>query len=155
MSSGFVPASPLGDLAAWAAQGPGSGLLTPDLVALAQSGVGITLAGRLADGRPVAGLGLGCRVLPCGTLRVPASGPAIAALVATRAAVRPALSDDLPEVDRQCAVLADGLVEIGFSRDLARGYVAHDPASLIALEFRPERVFTQTPGPGAGAELTR
>lgn len=182
MSPNFVPATPLGDLASWTAQKPaqGGGLLTPDLVALAQSGVNVALAGCRADGRPVLGMGVGCRVRPDGTLRILLARAANAELLATLAAGGPiaatftgapdhrafqvkaagatamaAHSDDLPEIDRQCALLADGLVEIGFSRELAEGYVAHDPDDIVALEFRPEKVFTQTPGPGAGAELSR
>lgn len=182
MSSSFVPSSPLSDLAAWTAQksAPGAGVLTPDLVALAQSGVSVTLASRDADGHPIVGMGVGCRVRPDGTLRIllgrapnagllaslAAGGPIAATFTgapdhrafqvkARAAAIVAALSDDRPEIDRQCAVLADGLVEIGFSRELANGYVAHDPDDIVAIEFQPERVFTQTPGPGAGAELTR
>ena len=182
MSSSFVPASPINDLASWAAQkpAPGGGLLTPDLVALAQSGVSVMLAGCASDGRPLVGLGVGCRVRPDGALRVllarapnvdllaaiAQGGPVAVTFTgapdhrafqvkAASATIREAPSDDLPEIGRQCAVLADGLVEIGFSRELADGYVAYDPDDLVAVEFSPERVFTQTPGPGAGAELTR
>ena len=182
MSSSFVPATPTGDIASWAAQKPAQegSLLTPDLVALAQSGVSVTLATSTLDGRPVVGLGVGCRIRPDGTLRVlltraanadllaaVSQGSPIAAtftgapdhrafqVKAASATIGAALSDDRPEIDRQCAVLADGLVEIGFSRALADGYVAHDPNDLAAIEFRPERVFTQTPGPGAGSELRR
>ncbi|WP_372841122.1 hypothetical protein [Phaeovulum sp.] len=182
MSSSFVPATPLNDLAAWAAQKPAQSgaLLTPDLVALAQSGVSVTLASSTSAGQPIVGLGVGCRVRPDGTLRVLLARAANADLLAALKDGRPIavtftgapdhrafqvkaatakiaepLSDDLPEIDRQCAVLADGLVEIGFSRELAEGYVTYEPDDIAAVEFCPERVFTQTPGPGAGAELTR
>jgi hypothetical protein len=37
----------------------------------------------------------------------------------------------------------------------AEAYAFRGAADLVALAFRPERVFTQTPGPGAGAELRR
>ncbi len=47
-------------------------------------------------------------------------------------------------------------MEIGFSPDLAAaGFASYDRDRLIALELAPRRVFTQTPGPGAGAELLR
>ncbi len=72
---------------------------------------------------------------------------------ATRATICEASSDDEPEMTRQCAVFRDGLVEIGFSPALAAGFSAFDATQLQAIEFRPERVFTQTPGPGAGAEF--
>lgn len=182
MPSDFVPSSPSNDVARWAAQASRSdeGLLTPDLVALAQSGVAIGVACRMADGRPIVGTGIGCRIDPDGTMRILLGRTANAGLVAALAQgsgiaatftgapdhrafqvkagqveLREALPEDLAEVDRQCAVLADGLVEIGFSRELASGYVAHDPDDLTVLAFRPERIFTQTPGPGAGAELRR
>lgn len=181
MQSEPGPATPLGDLASWQGQRGARGegvLLTPDLVALSQSGVSVTLAVRREDGRPLVGVGVGCRVRPDGTLRIllssaanaeflksVAAGNAIAAtftsapdhrafqVKASAASFRPVQSDDRPELDRQCALLRDGLIEIGFSPELAAGFVGYDPETLAAVEFRPERVFTQTPGPGAGAEL--
>jgi hypothetical protein len=182
MAPPLNPTSPAADIASWLRQKQGDrkSLLTADLVAFAQSGVGVALAAQDQNGRPVVGLGVGCRVHADGTLRVLLSqvanvalldavsaGSALAAtftaasdhraiqVKAARAEIRPACSDDVPEVDRQSAVLRDELIELGFPPDLARGYVAHDPGQLIAIEFIPDRVFTQTPGPGAGAELTR
>lgn len=183
MSSGPVPATPAGDLAAWERQRPVEGaapLLTPDLVALAQSGVNVSLGTLGPEGRPLSGLAVGCRVRPGGTLRILLSRVANAAFLAAlregrpvaatftaapdhrafqakaeSATIHPVGSDDLPEMDRQCALLRDGLVEIGFSPELAQGFAGFDPDSLIAIELVPARVFTQTPGPGAGAELAR
>lgn len=182
MAPGFTPATPLADIAAWEGQRPSRGEqpLTPDLIAFAQSGVSVTLAAPGLNGWPAAGIGVGCRVAPDGTMRVLLSAVENAALLqairagaalavtfttapdhrafqvkAPGATILPACSDDLPEMDRQIAVFIDELVELGFPPDLARGYAAFDPAQMIAVEFRPDRVFTQTPGPGAGAELKR
>ena len=182
MTHSFTPASPVKDIAAWERQRrpAGNQLLTPDLIAFAQAGVSVILATPGANGRPAVGMGVGCRIAPDGTMRVLLSAVSNAALLgavaagaglavtfttapdhrafqvkATEAAISPACSDDLPEMDRQTAVFHDELVELGFPPDLARGYAAFDPGQLVAIEFRPDHVFTQTPGPGAGAELRR
>lgn len=176
-----TPTSPLDDLASWKGQ-QGSrengSLLTADLIALAQSGVSVSLATSKANGRPLVGMGIGCRVRPDGTLRIVlsananvelldavAQGRAIAVtfsaapdhrafqVKASRAKVCVIHDDDRPEMDRQCALFRDGLVAIGFPLELATGIVGYDTDTLAAIELKPERVFTQTPGPGAGAEL--
>lgn len=177
------PATPAGDIAAWerdrAPDGTGP-LLTPDLVALCQSGTAISLAIVTGDGRPLAGTGFACRVRRDGVLRillgrtanpgfieaVEAGRPVAVTFTGSRdhrafqvkassATLVPVCSDDQPEIDRQSALLRDGLMEIGFSPDLAAGFASYDRDSLVALELAPLRVFTQTPGPGAGAELVR
>ncbi|MCA0939607.1 hypothetical protein LCM08_00310 [Salipiger pacificus] len=152
--------------------------LPPDLRALAQSGCGVAVASCGPGGTPLLGLGAGCRIGVGGRVRVllPRApnlalltalegGAAVAVtftatrdhcsfqIKARRARLCPACSDDLPEIDRQMALFQDGLVEIGYSRLQATGYCAHQRADLMALELIPERVFTQTPGPGAGTEL--
>ncbi len=154
--------------------------MTPDLIALAQGGSGVALASCDDRGNPILGFGVGCRVRPDGTLRVLlGKTPNEAILVAlererglavtvtatrdhtsfqvkaSRARIGPACSDDLPELDRQISLFRDGLVEIGYTPRQAAGYLAYDPEDLVAVELLPERVFTQTPGPGAGTELTR
>ena len=183
MASASVPATPVGDIATWESSRTASGegpLLTPDLVALAQSGASVSLASLTAEGRPLVAMGCACRVRADGFMRILLSQPAnldfldaveagrpVAAtftraqdhrafqVKAASAKLRSACSDDLPEIDRQTTLLRDGLIEIGFSSDLAAGFVGFDPDNLMALELMPERVFTQTPGPGAGAELVR
>lgn len=154
--------------------------LAPALAALAQSGVGIAVAA-VIDGRaPIVGLGQSCTVQGDGRLRVLVDGVANRALVAavaggspvavtftaTRdhssfqvkagaARVLPATSDDLPVADRQAVLFRDGLVELGFTPVQAAGYTAFAAADLVAIEFRPDRIFSQTPGPGAGREVGR
>lgn len=176
------PTTPQEDLAAWHGQADPARdrLLTPDLVALAQNGATVLVAAQ-GDGRPLVGFGVACRALPDGRLRMILNRSANARLLvaleagsrvaatftgsgqhhrafqvkADRAAIGPARSDDLPEVERQVVLFCDGLIEIGFTRELAAGWLSLDRDDLVAVEVLPERVFTQTPGPGAGAELTR
>lgn len=154
--------------------------LSPELVALAQGGSGVAIAAGDPDGLPIVGLGVGCRVGPGDVFRILLGQRANLALLSAIEAGRPvavtftatrdhtsfqikasrarlcaACSDDLPEMDRQNALFQDGLVEIGYSRTQAAGYTVFDPVDLVALELAPEHVFTQTPGPGAGAEMVR
>lgn len=177
------PATPADDLAAWRARPEadiGAGVLSPDLCALAQGGVSVTIATCGPDGRPIAGSGVACRMRPGGTLRILLSRPDNEALLrsveaggrlavtftrardhrafqvkADRAQVLPIATDDVPELERQTAVFRDELVEIGFTPALAAGFTAYDPDGIVALELTPDRAFVQTPGPGAGSELTR
>lgn len=155
-------------------------LLPPHLVAYLQSGVTVTIGARSAAGRPVIGAGVACRIRDMTDVRVLlsqgvnarlleaiAAGSAIAAtfssardhrsiqLKARRADIRDTAPDDRSEVARQTAILADELVELGYTRVQAEAYAFFDTADLVSLEFTPDRLFTQTPGPGAGAELPR
>jgi hypothetical protein len=173
-------ATPTDDQIAWRDAARRPDLLPAHLVAFLQCGVSITLGARGRNGRPVVGAGVACRVSGMETVRVLLSrrtdaavidaveaGSAIAAtfsrardhrsiqLKASRAIIRPTAPDDASEVARQCAILADDLVELGYARDQADVYAFFGAQDLVSLEFRPERVFTQTPGPGAGAELPR
>lgn len=176
----FRPTSPAEDIAAWvsARQEGGHGLLTPDLVALVQSGVAILLGSCNQNGWPIVGSGIGCRVLKGSRLRVLcrlsgnralldrlAEGAPLAATfsaardhrsvqVKTRSAeIRPVHSDDLPELDRQTSILRGELIELGLPPGVSGDFVSFDPADLMAVEFLAEQLFSQTPGPGAGAEL--
>jgi len=53
----------------------------------------------------------------------------------------------------QCAGMALELLEIGYSRAFATGYCAFSFTDIAAVCFMPEKVFVQTPGPGAGSRL--
>lgn len=155
-------------------------LLPPHLVAYLQGGVSVTLGARRSDGRPIIGAGVACRVRDMTEVRVLLSnranarlieavmnGSALAAtfsrardhrsiqLKTSGARVCEAAADDPCEVSRQTGLLADELVELGYTRLQAEAYAFCNATDLKSLEFRPERVFTQTPGPGAGAELPR
>lgn len=173
-------ATPTDDQIAWRDAAGSRDLLPAYLVAFLQCGVSITLGARGRNGRPVVGAGVACRVSGMETVRVLLSrctnaaiidavegGSAIAAtfsrardhrsiqLKASRAVMRPVAPDDESEAARQCALLADDLVELGYARAQADVYAFLGAPDLLSLEFRPDRIFTQTPGPGAGAELLR
>ncbi|MDG4647901.1 hypothetical protein P6F26_05550 [Roseibacterium sp. SDUM158017] len=173
-------ATPTDDQIAWRDADPGSDSLPAHLVAFLQCGVTVTLGARQPDGRPIVGAGVACRLRAPKTIRVLISrgmnarlidaveaDSAIAAtfsrardhrsiqLKASRAIVRDIAPDDPSEAARQAALLADDLVELGYARDQADVYAYFGTTDLASLEFIPERVFTQTPGPGAGAELVR
>jgi hypothetical protein len=151
-----------------------------DLVAFLQGGVAPIMGVRGADGRPLVGSAVACRVEGMRVVRVfldrgrnaalveaVALGSAVAAtfsrardhrsiqLKAHSAALREPESADLPEIARQCTILRDELVDLGYTRPQAAAYTAFDATALSVVEFVPERIFTQTPGPGAGAELLR
>jgi hypothetical protein len=173
-------ATPTDDQMAWRDADCAPGRLPAHLVAFLQCGVSITLGARGQNGRPVVGAGVACRVREMKVVRVLLSrgsdaavidaveaGSAVAAtfsrardhrsiqLKAMHAFVRPVAPDDASEVARQCALLADDLVELGYARSQAGVYAFLGATDLVSLEFVPSHVFTQTPGPGAGAELLR
>jgi hypothetical protein len=173
-------ATPIDDLMAWQNGAPGKGALPNHLVAFLQAGLDPILGARRADGRPLVGAGVACRVDADGLVRVFVqternrdildairSGSAVAAtfsrardhrsiqLKAPRAEVADPMCDDLSEVARQCAIARDELVELGYTRMQAQVYHDFDRLDLQVVAFRPDRFFTQTPGPGAGAELKR
>lgn len=173
-------ATPTDDQVAWRDAAPADGRLPPHLVAFLQGGVAVTLGARGIDGRPVLGAGVACRVggmvdvrvllpesLNAGLIAAVRTGSAVAAtfsrardhrsiqLKASRAVVRAAAEDDASEAARQGALLADELVELGYTRGQAEAYAYCGASDLVSLEFRPDRIYTQTPGPGAGAELQR
>lgn len=172
-------ATPIDDQISWR-EADRAHLLPAHLVAFLQSGVTATLGARGMSGRPVIGVGLACRVHDMADVRVLLSraanlplieavtqGSGLAAtfsrardhrsiqLKSSRASIGEVAPGDHSEAARQSAILADDLVELGFSRAQAEVYAFCHVTDLVALTFRPERVFTQTPGPGAGAELPR
>ncbi|MDH5622037.1 MAG: hypothetical protein OEY74_08140 [Gammaproteobacteria bacterium] len=172
-------ATPIDDQISWR-EADHSHLLPAHLVAFLQAGVNATLGARSAAGRPVIGIGVACCVRDMEELRVLVpkaanlplldaitTGSALAAtfsrardhrsiqLKAPQASVRDIEPGDLSEAARQSALLADDLIELGFSRIQAEAFAFRNATDLVALVFRPDRVFTQTPGPGAGAELRK
>lgn len=178
--AGHNYATPSGDQAAWRDARPEPGCLPLDLVAFVQSGVAAILGVRSLDGRPLVGSATACRVQEMRVLRVYVDknrngplleavdrGSAVAAtfssardhksiqVKAARAQLHEAEGADLCEIARQCAILRDELVELGYTRPQANAYTDFDATALAVVTFVPERVFTQTPGPGAGAELLR
>ncbi len=172
-------ATPIDDQISWR-EAAHTHLLPAHLVAFLQGGVTATLGARSASGRPIIGAGVACRVRDMTEVRVLLSQTANAALIeavmngsavaatfsrardhrsiqlkAARASIRDTAHDDQCEAARQTALLADELMELGYTRSQADAYAFCGTTDLVSLELRPERVFTQTPGPGAGAELPR
>jgi hypothetical protein len=49
--------------------------------------------------------------------------------------------------------MRDELIGGGYSPAFSAAYVAHEPKEIVAVELSPDRIFVQTPGPGAGSEL--
>lgn len=173
-------ATPTDDQIAWRDAGCTSAILPAHIVAFVQSGVTATLGVRGPDGRPIVGVGVACRVRDMIDVRVLLSrnmnasligavqqGSAVSAtftsardhrsiqLKTHRADIREILPDDPSEAARQSAILAEELIELGYTRIQADAYAFRETTDLVSLEFRADRVFTQTPGPGAGAELPR
>lgn len=173
-------ATPTDDLNAWRSAPRDPETLPPHLVAYLQGGVFPTIGVRGCDGRALVASGIGARVDGGQVVRVIAlqrqnpglveaiaAGSAIAVtfsrardhrsiqLKAASATTVPILPDDICEMARQTAILAGELTEIGYTRAQADAMVHHDPNDLLSIAFRPDRIFTQTPGPGAGAELER
>lgn len=176
------PAAPIDDLKArrkWAGRVLASGLLTEELASFCQSGVSVIVGSRSLDGRPVAGIALACVIEQSGKvrllLRAPANtellhavenGAGIAAtfseprthrsiqlkgLQAHRVPVPP---EDYATVARQCRIFRDQLELVGYSASFAALYCTYREEEIVAVEFYPEQAFVQTPGPGAGSELT-
>jgi len=166
--------------AASASEGAARGaVIAPELAVLAQNGATVSVASCTAEGDPIVGMGLGCCMTPDGMLRIVLSRGANKRLIeavtegrafavtftgtrdhtsfqvkASRAQFCASCPDDRPEIARQATLQCEGLVEIGFPPDQAAGYTAYDPEDLASILLRPERVFSQTPGPGAGAGMT-
>jgi hypothetical protein len=51
--------------------------------------------------------------------------------------------------------MRDQLIGCAYDPALAAAYVSYEPGEVVAFELKPERIFVQTPGPGAGSELGR
>jgi hypothetical protein len=178
MSGNSLENNPPGDKGG-DADAPPSLALPADLVALAQNGATVSLGSRDADGRPVVGLGVGACVGPTGVFRIHVNaagngrlldalrnGGAIAAtfvraadhkgfqVKAGRVRVRAADPDQFTELERQCMVMRDELVELGLPVSVATGFGTVDTGDLVAIEFLPGEAFMQTPGPGAGSPVT-
>lgn len=144
-------------------------------------GISITAASRAADRRPVLGRALGCRVAPDRSrVAVQVSGDQNAALVAalrdsrviavvfsqpsthrtiqlkgTDAQVEPAGPEDRECARRWTEGFVAELAGMGYAASLVETFLWCDPAGLRTVTFTPCAAFQQTPGPGAGAPLSR
>jgi hypothetical protein len=180
MSRAYIPAAPADDLSARRSRddriAEGS-VISSELSAFMQSGIAVSVAS-VAAGHPIAGIALACRIDPTGTARVLLRKPANLALLdaiaqggavavtfarprdhrsiqikAGSARITSVRADDPPEVARQCANMRDEMIGAGYSPPFSAAYVAYEPKELVAIELSPNRIFVQTPGPGAGSEL--
>lgn len=156
------------------------GLLTPELIALAQGGACVILGACGAEGRPVVGIGFGARISADCRIRAflnrkpnerllsaieAGSGVAVTftravdhasfQVKSNNATIAVADPDDLPEIARQCAVARDELNELGLPPQVATAFGTFDVGDLVAVEFMPTVAFIQTPGPGAGSPVRK
>jgi hypothetical protein len=154
------------------------GVLTADMAAFCQSGVGVALASRDAEGWPVLSRGRGCRIDAEGRVRVvlrSGSGAALLEAVAAgrplaatfsqpgthrsiqrkaaSAEVRPAEPADGAAADAQSAVFRGLLMAAAYPDAFATTYCSAGGQPPAVIEFVPEAAFVQTPGPGAGSRL--
>lgn len=180
MSESHEPASPQEDLARYrrAAIPPGE-VLTPELAEFIQSGVGISIATRSADGRPLPGFAHGARIVGRrvrlvldgsiyhGVIAAVEAGSPIAAtfsraldhrsiqLKGHAPRLREADREDVARATVQAASFRDELITVNYEPAWAGLYMAFDRGRCRVIEFEPYAAFVQTPGPGAGTELSR
>lgn len=167
------------DAARGAAHGPAAVPLTREEADFIQSGLSILVAACGGEGRPVLGFANGCVVDPAragevrllvrgglnaGVVAACSGGSAVAAtfanlahrslqLKASRAEARAPEPGDLAALARQSALYRDWLALIGFGDDYCALFAGYDPDEVVAIAFRPEQAFVQTPGPRAGEPL--
>jgi hypothetical protein len=181
MSRAYIPAAPADDLSARRSRydriAEGS-VISSELSALMQSGIDVSLASVAAGQHPIAGIALACRIDSTGTVGVLLRKPANLALLdaieqggpvavtftrprdhrsiqikARSARITSARAEDPPEIARQCARMRDELIGAGYTPAFSAAFVAYEPKEIVAVELSPDRIFVQTPGPGAGSEL--
>jgi hypothetical protein len=181
MSRAYIPAAPADDLSARRSRddriAEGS-VISSELSAFMQSGIDVSVATVAAGLHPIAGIALACRIDPTGTVRVLLRKPANLALLdaiaqggavavtfarprdhrsiqikARSAQITGVRADDPSEVTRQCARMRDEMIGAGYSPAFSAAYVAYEPREVVAIQLSPDRIFVQTPGPGAGSEL--
>lgn len=154
------------------------GILTEELAAFCESGIGIALGARGPDQRPLAGRALACQVdgsglvtlflhrsLNASVLRAITAGSGLAAtftrpethrsiqLKSDHAREVAVPASALDEIEAQAAAFRHELVSIGYSEAFASDYCSVVAKELTAIAFSPQRAFVQTPGPGAGSAL--
>ncbi|MDS9469301.1 hypothetical protein RGQ15_17195 [Paracoccus sp. MBLB3053] len=152
--------------------------LRVDLAQFVQSGISVILGSVDRNARPVAAIGLACRVLDGGVLRVIARAPAITPILASvaagsgiavtfsrpvthrsiqfksdRARIVPAEDADWLAVEHQTAIFRQELLEVGHDEAFADYIVMCSVNEVAVFELTPDHGFVQTPGPGAGAAL--
>ncbi|WP_138466135.1 hypothetical protein [Poseidonocella sp. HB161398] len=182
MTDAIPPARADDEIAAFRMAGrPGGAPLTADIAAFLEAGQTVALAAGGRGDYPVCAMGIGCRVLcPApGTLlirvylaaaanaallaRVRAGGSVGATLTgvdhrsiqlkAAHGRLVPTGAEEIALLHRQVAAHRDWLEIVGFPRDFAETLTCFADDDVACIEFLPERVYVQTPGPGAGSRL--
>jgi hypothetical protein len=151
-------------------------MLAPDDAAFIQSGVSILVAACGPDGAPLPGFGRGCVVDPAragevrvlvdrsrneGLIAACAGGSPVAAtfanlahrslqLKASRCELRPPEPGDLSALSVQAARYRDWPAFVGYGDEYCAMFASNQPENVVAVAFRPEQGFIQTPGPAAG-----
>lgn len=155
------------------------GLLSEEHIALIDRGVSTIVASHDAAHRPSLMRAIGAAITPdaeritvylsrpnsarlladlqaTGQIAVVFSEPFshVAVQVKARAVVlRAATADDAPVLARYLRSMEHELDRIGFGSRYTRMMLSHRLDEVVAVTFRPEQAFDQTPGPGAGASL--
>jgi len=154
-------------------------LLTPELVGMIDKGVSTIVASCDAAQRPSLMRAVGSGITPdggeitvflarsqsrqllqdmasSGRIAVVFSSPSTHRTVQVKAhgvTGRPANADDLPLLSRYMQAMEWEICSIGYKAQVVRTMLAFELDDLVAISFRPEAAFDQTPGPKAGAAL--
>ncbi|MBI5278223.1 MAG: hypothetical protein HY854_17375 [Burkholderiales bacterium] len=155
--------------------------LPDDFVALVAKGISVIVASRDAGLRPSVMRAVGCKLGPAeGEVTVYLSRPQSRQLLldlaagggiavvfshprthrtfqlkSRRVSLRNAGPEDEPELERYALSMEDEISAVGFTRELARAMLVHGADEVVAVSFRPELAFDQTPGPRAGTAVER
>jgi hypothetical protein len=174
-------ASPTDELIArrtWTGATLAGGVLTEEIAAFCQSGVGVALASRDRDGWPVLARGRGCRIEADGRVRVllrSGSGTAVLEAIAggsqiavtfsqpgshrsiqlkaASAEIRPVEPADEVAAQAQSRIFRDLLIAAAYPEEFASVYCSAGDDVPAVIVLVPESAFVQTPGPGAGSRL--
>ncbi|MDM0045752.1 hypothetical protein QTH91_14780 [Variovorax dokdonensis] len=154
-------------------------LLTPELIAMIDSGVSTIVASRDAALRPSLMRAVGSSITPDGSeitvylarsqsgqllqdmaasgrIAVVFSSPSTHRTVQVKARSftgRAASAEDVPTLERYLQALVVEICSIGHTAQLVRKMLAYRLEDLVAITFAPEEAFNQTPGPMAGSAL--
>lgn len=156
----------------------GGSVLNGSYRAFVQQGVSMLIASRDAANCPCACRAAGCRILDDGRLQVfvnrrnarhvleAVSGSRTVAVVFSDPPTHQTIqvkgidATVMPATDH-AAALADyagkfvaALTGLGYTEAMARALIATDLDETCAIVFTPTALFDQTPGPGAGAQVT-
>ena len=71
----------------------------------------------------------------------------------SQAQLRNATAEDEPRLADYLAAFSNELTSIGFAPELPRAMLSFRIEEVVAITFRPEQAFDQTPGPKAGTRL--